>query len=239
MQTGVTPGAVLELHAARANGGTGPGINSPPTTTWTDTSGNGNGGTLHNFAYTAASGWAGTGAAGDPYRLVEDGIDDYVGLPFLNATGGKVFSLEAWVYTPASAPGNYIFAVGEMGPTVTTYPLATLGVQNASGRAFIYYRDSASHTIYTYGPGTVNICDAGLHHLVATSDGTTVYVWMDGVRGISGTPPSVATVMNASRVGEGANNQYPWLGSIAAARIYPFSLTAAQVAQNYAAGPTW
>lgn len=38
MQPGVTPGASLELHAAKANGGTGPGINSPLTTTWTNTS---------------------------------------------------------------------------------------------------------------------------------------------------------------------------------------------------------
>ncbi|HRZ10703.1 MAG TPA: hypothetical protein P5319_12525, partial [Gemmatimonadales bacterium] len=65
MQPGVTPGAILELHAARANGGVSPGINDPLTTEWYDTSGNGHHGTLVGFAGTTASGWS-----ADPYRLV-------------------------------------------------------------------------------------------------------------------------------------------------------------------------
>ena len=50
MQPEVTPGAVYEFHAARALLGKSPGINDPLTTSAFDTSGNGNDGTLTNFA---------------------------------------------------------------------------------------------------------------------------------------------------------------------------------------------
>lgn len=69
----VVPGAILELHAARAFGGVSPGVNSPLTTQWYDTSGHGNHGTLTNFAGTTASGYAGSGTLADPYRLVFNG----------------------------------------------------------------------------------------------------------------------------------------------------------------------
>lgn len=59
MQPGVVPGAVFEFHAAKAAGGLTPGVNAPLTTQAFDTSGNGNHGTLTNFAGTPASGYAG------------------------------------------------------------------------------------------------------------------------------------------------------------------------------------
>jgi len=84
MQPSVTPGAVLELHAAKANGGTGPGINSPLTTTWIDTSGNGNNGTLTNFSGTP---WSAD-------RLTFDGVDDLVGATSPGL--GSDFAVEMW-----------------------------------------------------------------------------------------------------------------------------------------------
>ena len=101
----VVPGAVLELNAATATGGTAPGANSPFTTTWHDTGSGAHNGTLTNRAGTTSSGWAGTCVAGDPYRLVFDGVNDYVDLntALASVLSTKIFGLEVWASFPTSA----------------------------------------------------------------------------------------------------------------------------------------
>jgi len=227
MQPGVTPGAVLELHAAKANNGTTPGINSPLTTTWTDTSGNNNNGTLTNFGTQTP--WGGTGTTADPYKLSFDGTNDYVGLPFVNLTPSKMFSVELW-FEPATTTGIHYVWVERTG-----------SFHNASLR----FDGTPGTTLYALLAGIqaskANVGGTGLHQVIMTCDGSTLRLYVD-----SGTPS--ATSVSAVGVLPTPTMHYlgSWSGSVQfmqgsteLLRLYPFTLTAAQIQQNYNAGLNW
>lgn len=243
MQPDVTPGAIVELHAAKANGGAGPGINSPLTTTWADTSGNGNNGTLTNIT---GSPWSGSGTSGDPYKLLFDGVNDYVSLGTKRSVESKMFTFETWVITPSTAPASYEFSLSEAGPAPSgdpSYPIVGITLSGAAGRARVYYRDSLSHSASVYGPVT-NICDGLLHHILVTSNNSSAIVFVDGV---AGTTADISSVVGGGKlkmdygtsVGRASQGQYYWDGSILTARVYPFPLSPEQAAANYSAGADW
>jgi hypothetical protein len=240
MQPGVTPGATVELHAAEANGGTGPGINGPLTTTWTDTSGNNNNGSLSGFS---GSPWSGAGTLINPYKLAFNGTD-LVNLPNLGISEDKTWTMEAWAVVPSVAQSDMVFVAGEAGPwDVSNYPITTLGILWPPGtnRAGMYIRDGLSNTAYPIGPAG-NLTDGAIHHLVGVCDGSTATVYLDAV---AGTPVSVASLdlahlnVTATQVGASGGSQYLWPGAIIAVRLYPFPLTSAQINANYAAGVDW
>ncbi len=228
----VTPGAVLELIAAKAAGGTAPGSNDPLTTQWFDTSGNGHHGTLTGFSGTP---WGGTGTAADPYALTFDGSNDYVQLPELGAaSAGGVFSHEAWFLGGSITSDRALTCEGNTGGTspYVEMQLATLGylrvVTRASGR---------TTTTLT---GTENLSDGVWHHAVATSDGTDARLYVDGALVRGPAPISVGSYATINSAALGARrlstvDRY-FNGKIAVARVYPFALTPEQVAVNYAAG---
>lgn len=226
MQPGVVPGAVLELHAAKASGGTSPGINDPLTTQWFDTSGSGNHGTLVNFTGTP---WA-TG----PDRLALDGADDVVTLPDLSACEDGTFTYEAWFRTTTTAAGNKMVLSENK---VRDAPLCALLLTTAQKIVFSQWLAGWGSGATVTGP-VVN--DGQLHHAVGVSDGSAFRLYVDGVGyGPSGAPGSNAGVNAAQISGYGRAGDALFPGDIAAARIYPVALTAAQVAQNYHAGPLW
>jgi len=233
-QPGTTPGAVLELHAAKANGGTGPGINSPLTTTWSDTSGSGDNGTLTNFGTQTP--WGGAGTTGDPYKLVFDGVDDYVVLPNLGVTSSGMFTYEAWArfsntgYQTLLSEGN----------------LSTLGAYT-----YLAVRDTGAINggllsdtgVSQSRSGTVNLCDGELHQFVAVFEPTTYRLYADGLLasadgGYSGSITTTGASVGVIRRSTSGFWYFTRAG-ISLARIYPYALTASQVAANYAAGPTW
>jgi len=237
MQPNVTPGAILELHAARANNGLSQGINSPLTTTWKDTSGNGNDGTLTGFGGTTASGWAGSGTGGDPYRLVFDTTDDSVTLPAAKLSSQfstKVFSIEAWLSTAYFTTdncnilvarnnnfSNAVFFFGYTGRPVIR--LVYAGVQTQ-------LIGSSGHTID----------NGAVHHVVAVADGTALRLFVDGSE--AGTSISLHSgslgATSTTLLGyDPWPNQLAWKESII--RVYPFAFTSSQVTANYNAGPTW
>lgn len=234
----VTPGAVLELIAAKAAGGTAPGSNDPLTTEWYDTSGNGHHGTLSGFSGTP---WGGTGVVDteplDPYRLVFDGTDDYVQLPELGAArAGGVFSHEAWFLSVSTTSNRTLTCEANTGAYTLPYvamrldPLGYLqGATRASG--------TASDTTLT---GTVNLSDGVWHHAVATSDGTDARLYVDGALVAGPAPISVGSYEQINSAALGARRRAAvgsfFNGEIAIARVYPFALTPEQVAANYAAG---
>jgi prepilin-type N-terminal cleavage/methylation domain-containing protein len=235
MQSGVTPGAVLELRASKANGGLTQGINSPSfTTTWTDTSGNNNNGTLTNMAGTTASGWVGSGTGGDPYRAKFDGVDDYVSLPALNVSPNKTFTLESWVYTPTSAPVGAWDMIYEESFIPGNGATSVLAVFDTAHAGF-YMRDDVNAWGTSATPSAV--CDGLLHHIVGVANGANLITYIDGVGYVGSIVPAGGMVTTLSRLGQQTNGTYSYHGSIVAIRIYPFALTATQVVQNYAAGP--
>ena len=228
VDTGAVPGFVLELTGAYAKAGAAPGINA--WTDWRDLSGGGNDGVLTNQAGTTASGWAGSGTTADPYRLVFDGVDDYVALPLLGELPTKLLTHEAWIKTTSVGDEVVLGETHNSGaPASDLYVLA-------GGRVgFNIWNDAGTQISVS---ATENYHDGAWHHLVGTCDGSLMHCYWDGVEiGTPAAPPSgVITVADITLGQFAALNGYCFAGSIAVARIYPFALSAAQVAQNYAAG---
>ncbi len=104
MQPNVTPGAILELHAAKANNGLTQGINSPLTTTWKGTSGNNNDGTLTNFA--GETPWS-----ADHLTVTSAGTRDTVTTGVTGFDSARTW--EAWARLPDGFVSNvYLFSHG-------------------------------------------------------------------------------------------------------------------------------
>ena len=225
----IVPGAVLELIAAKADGGTGPGVNSPFTTDWADTSGHGNDGTLTNMAGTPASGWAGSGTAADPYRLVFDGVNDYVAVPSLDSAGTQVFTYEAWINTTNI---NHQTIIRESG----TIAYARIFMLDGGQPEAVVCNDAGT-TAEAYSAGAASLSNGSWHHVVWSCGGGYGQIYVDGAS--VGSPvalPGGATTLTTTVIGNAPGSTTIFAGFIAVARIYPFALTADQVAQNYAAG---
>jgi len=229
----------LYLEAALANGGVGPGLNSPLTTTFKDLSGLGNNGTLTNFGFTTASGWAGSGTSADPYRLVFDGTNDYVAVPTLHACDDKVFTYEAW-FMRSGAPSATGDVVGEANSASSnTYPYARIYI-GTDGKPHLIVVDANVASVNIGGPASV--CDGAPHHVVGTGDGTYARLYVDGalVAGPTALPPgSMATgwtTVGVSRQSSVPYYNYYLSGGLAVARIYDRTLSDAEVATNRAAG---
>ena len=224
MQPGVTPGAILELHAGKAAGGVAPGTNGRRQ--WTDLSGNGNHGALSGFAWTEASGWSAD-------RLTFDGVDDSVACPALGAVNDLTFAYEAWLQTTNKASSNHDVIL-EISAGRTAYSIITLYGST------LYYsiRDgTTTRSVSWYSPSLTN---GALHHICGTCDGSLMRLWVDGVeRGTPTTPPAVPIAPAATFIGSWATAARVFPGSIHAARAFPFALTPEQIAANYAAGLRW
>lgn len=229
MQPGVTPGAVLELSAARANLGALAPNNAGDHLRWVDLSGYGNHGALSGFDFNSMkTGWSET-------ALRFDGVDDYVALPDVGAAEDKTFTYEAWILTSdASATNRYL--ISEADTSVAT-AYAALHLTTA-GKLRGYIRDASAGAAAV---SSASVNDGTLKHCVATFDGTNVRVYINGsADGADSTEGAVvAPNIAASTVGalktNATSGYFP--GSVALARIYPTALTAGQVAANYAAGP--
>jgi hypothetical protein len=183
------------------------------------------------------SGWAGSGTTLDPYALVFDGVDDLVTLPAaLDTFGASSFTWEAWLETTANMQfGTLISESTDGNPS-------QLGLALNYNSFMLYGYDSSGWgSGFSSWNGAVTINDGHPHHILASTVAQVTSIYCDGVpvsfdwSAHTMLTPNVLTI-GAWRLNSGyILNYFP--GSIPAARIYPFALTAAQVAQNYAAGP--
>ncbi|MCX6728984.1 MAG: prepilin-type N-terminal cleavage/methylation domain-containing protein [Candidatus Saccharibacteria bacterium] len=238
MQPGVTPGATVELHAAKANGGASQGINAPLTTTWADTSGTSNIGTLSNFT---GSPWSGSGTSGDPYKLAFDGVNDYVSIADNTdlRPGTGDFTMEVWLATP--------FTEAIAWPGLFTKGWSTVALQGCWGLVgaaaslnTFYYQDDLSAGTWTGGAVlSTPALSVGKHHIVVTRAAGVYKLYVDGSFSTS-TTPSTTPDLNRTEPMQifSADNRYLG-GSLYVARYYQFGLTAAQVTANYNADVDW
>jgi prepilin-type N-terminal cleavage/methylation domain-containing protein len=237
MQPGVTPGAVIELHGAKANGGTSQGINAPLTTTWADTSGNGRNGTLTAFS---GSPWSGSGSVASPYQLTFDAIDDVVlsnDSAIASAAEGKTVTLEVWFRTTRStAAANGIIAY-DNAPTDGW----SLNIQTYSGYLYGGGYDGAWANS-TYNGNITLVSDGNWHHAVLTQGGasgpTKFDLYLDGAIYSANYGP-IPGNPDFSRLLVGYGAGVYGSGSVAVARVYPFGLSAAQVTANFNANTDW
>ena len=250
----VTPGAIVELHAAAARNGVAAGSNVPLTNVWANTGSLGRGfdGQVLGIAGTASSGWAGSGTPADPHRLVQSAAGgDYVRIPKLAVTGSKVFTLESWFYSPPVPPSPeppayaYYFILTEWGPMVVTYPEVGLCIYapngpTAPGYARFFYRDQDGGNASIFGPGgtVTDICDGQLHHMIGASDGAHAVLVVDGVSGIPAAVPAGTIGITDTLFGaQVAGSHCMKGGALVAGRVYDFYLDEDQRLANYEAGP--
>ncbi len=186
----------------------------------TDSSGNGNTGTLTNMAFpaTASSGWTINGKRG--YGLAFDGTDDYVTLPNLDYNS---LTFSAWIKRGRTSAGNFdrlLMSVNSNG----------WGVYMDSNNTIGFTKVAVSNT---NSSGTIT--DTNWHHVVVTYDGANSRYYIDGVLDSS---PSYAVSFSGGgsyTIGSRGTGEY-FQGKIDEVRIYNRALSATEVANLYASG---
>ncbi len=212
-----------------------PGNNTDPTSTWKDLAGS-NDGTLTNFGWTTSTGWAGSGTPADPYRVVFAGTDDAVSAGDWSVGEDKTYSYEVWFKSVSGVSGYLIADVSSVnsGSRDVTY------IQ-LNGTTLVCGITDESYNNANITSAGVTCNDGNWHHAVHTCDGSNLNIYIDGVS--RATPVSIAgvsgsIVQDQSSIGykRGQGTSDFFIGSVAAARVYNRALSAAEVAQNYAAG---
>lgn len=155
-----------------------------------------------------------------------DGLDDYIDVAAESQTNmvtGSAFSVECWLdmaAAPASVPG--VPCGGNL------YGLEI----SPSGQPGGFAPNDVFSTTATVTTGTP-------HHLVMTSDGTTVLVYLDGTQVASGAAGSTTQSTAPFRIGAYASTVSPnqfFNGTVDEVALYDVALTATQVAAHYSAG---
>lgn len=191
-------------------------------------------------------GWGGQGTPTNPWAMQGDGVLGVVTLPDMGTAENWECTFEAWVRTPATPPQStqYLAALSEAGPVVTSYPLVMLGIASSgTGKAMWYVRDGDNHTKNMQSAS--NICDGGVHHLVGTINAANSrgYFYLDRAVAYSWTSGynlNACAMTGGWIMGSGTNGtQYRWPSEVLVARKYSKALSQAEAFQNYDAGYMW
>lgn len=213
----VTDGLVLCLDGGNSRSYPGSG------TVMTDLSSFANNGTLTNGpGYTASNGGA----------IVLDGTNDEIALPQTTAFnfGLGDFAVEIWFY-PTSLTTVGGPSLVTLGPYFGTVPKGMLFfLQNNTGRPSLYTNSGYYGTTTAVTVNTWN-------QVVYTRVSGTVYTYVQTVPGNTFNL-STWSITTGSNNSIGSDKQYNGdylTGRVSCVRIYNKSLTAAEVAQNFAA----
>jgi hypothetical protein len=208
----VTNGLVLCLDAGNPKSYAGIG------TVWTDLSGQGNNGTLVNGpTYSSSNGGS----------IVFDGGDDIVSISDSNILDITTsISLESWIYaTKSTGIQNVISKSSASQNNSYIYPRTDDGWTTAT----FYLGVPIFTTLIASWPSR----DAW-HHTVATYDGATMKIYIDGVlsnsKSQSGT---ISTNTNSLTIGSQPGYGEYYGGRVSGAKIYNRALTASEIQQNY------
>ena len=208
-------------------------------TTANDSSGKGNPGTITIGASgedtvgtctTSSTAW-GSGATGKfNSSLNFDGADDYakVTSPTYLPSAAQPFTSSMWIKSTSSTSNLYLLKWGVGG---TSNTMNALIYQGGSG--------SFSHAFYSndLNSGANTVTNGSWNHLVATFDGTTRKLYVNGVLKNSDTPttPNV-TAGQSLYIGSYSTPSNYFPGQIDDVRIYNYALTATQIKQLYNGG---
>lgn len=178
--------------------------------TVTDSSGNGNTGTMISMSTTTSPAQGKVGQA-----LSFDGVNDRI--TFSGITMGTTHTVSMWIYPI---------------PTSDTY--GTLFSQGSN--IGIWYRGSTSKITYIYSAinhvNNTTLTENQWHHVVIVSDGGSVTFYLDGQS--DGTSSS-ATGYTANTMGDNSISE-TFKGKIDDVRIYNRALSATEVGQLYRLG---
>ena len=169
-----------------------------------------------------------------------DGTDDYGTITSDSSMNSNVFSVEALVRLGVADNNIRTIASrgGNPGAATNGWWMGTLRNGLGGGQnefRFMWWGTSA----YLDRVTSIGANDLRWHHMVATSDGTTGTVYIDGVFNTSATLPAgnLYTDGDAYLIGIADTLGNPWSGSIAQEKFYPKALSATDIAQNYYGGP--
>ena len=138
---------------------------------------------------------------------------------------GDVYSFEVWFkFTSVIVDHHTLFAKGAFGPW--------LSLRSDGGFSFLNHGNSTLAT-----SGTFKITDTDWHHYVATKNGATSKVYIDGVdRTVAGTNTTTANTASDLFIGILHDLTEPAGGTIDEPAVYNTALSAATVRSHYEAG---
>lgn len=146
-----------------------------------------------------------------------------------SGTGVPVCSVVFWA---RNVPANYVFVIGDASdtqPRLAAFPEGDLGVEIADAVA------SSASTFATPDPA-----DSSFHGYVVTVDGASIAAWGDGANdGGSVAATGTYAAADALRLLDIISGGGESAGDIAAFAIFDRTLSSAEIAALYAAGPTW
>ena len=203
-----------------------------------DLSGNGN-----NAAYTSGITLNNPSlSAGLPVCANLTGTGSYISGPTSPVNipvGNSAYTLEiwassVWTQTQYSANGAQLLGYGGYGTTDEVNAIKFMANANATGNGFVNYWWGND-----FGPtGTFNLNQT--YHLVATFDGTTRSLYVNGVLYGSDTPTghNVTTAANITigSPNNASNNTESIVGYVSNVAIYPTALSAARILAHYNSG---
>ena len=156
-----------------------------------------------------------------------DGVDDLIEIEAASALNPTTaITIETWVKPNVSQTQAYPVLICK-GTINDNYLIFLEG-----GKA--HFRISYSPTYDT--KGSTDLRDGQWHHVVGTFDGTTLYIYVDGILENSEAPVDAAIETEGiTAVGIGATvaQTDEFTGQIALTRIYNKGFTAADVLQNF------
>jgi hypothetical protein len=183
----------------------------------------------------------------------EQGVNDgtYVGSPTLGQTGGIAGDSDTSVlFNPATSEITVADSASlDVGDVFTLECWVNRNsVVGSSGGLFD--KGSGAFTLEDVGSGqwrfekgatsticysTTNIPSTGWHHIVATKNGATVKLYLDGAD-VTDTVTNATITNNGTQLQIGRSGNGRWYGYIDEVAIYPTALSGARVAAHYAAG---
>jgi regulation of enolase protein 1 (concanavalin A-like superfamily) len=182
----------------------------------TDSSGNGNNGTMVGGDPVFATGVIGQG-------IHFDGVDDYVQFGDVGISGPAPRTVAAWAKADvlASAMTDWTNIFGFTGRGIANR-FFDLEIVNAGGRR--------AYGLHVYGWERIIMpVDLEWHHLAASYDGATIKWYGDGKR--LGTDSSrVLETYDNVHMGKRFDNSVYWKGSVDDARVYDYALSEGEVA---------
>jgi len=161
-----------------------------------------------------------------------DGCVNYAGASALQAGTvspahnlGDILTLEAWVKLNVGPPGATCGVISKQNGAYY------LRIIPASGRL-----DFLASQVADIAQSTVGITDTNVHHVVATKNGPSVHLYIDGVD-VTGTVTNATLVNNAVnlRVGYDVSSD-PMNGRMDEVAIYPTALSPSRVQYHYQVG---
>jgi archaellum component FlaF (FlaF/FlaG flagellin family) len=198
-------------------------------TTASDSSGNGNTGTL--YGGLSSTGWRSGSSCISGSCLRFDGTNDYIRITNSQSLDLQApFSVEAWVY-PTATPSTWnsiIYAGGSR----TSQPYTEVELSLTSSRQVWWCTNNGLARCFNSGTVPLNAWS----HIVGTWDGTTMRSYINGTQvGTMTLSGTVTEINNDALIGAGVDVTEPqyFNGIIDELKVFTKALTAAEVQAEY------